>query len=172
MLKTITSETHGVVIEMAYFTDNNITGKPIYESDICKLHIDAECALNKAISRAKCGDLTLKIFDAYRPSFAQEKLWNFLPDPLYVMPPFMGSSHTRGIAVDLTLVDKSGSELDMGTKFDDMSDCSHHFSRKINADTHKNRLILLGIMLSSGFDMINGEWWHYELPNALSYPLL
>lgn len=172
MLEIISNDSHGVIVEMAYFSVNNITGKPIYEDGICKLHADAVSALNEAILIAKSSQLTLKIFDAYRPSYAQEILWRFFPDPLYVRPPSIGSNHTRGIAVDLTLVDKFGSQLCMGTKFDEMSSASHHFSKEISPKAHTNRLILLGIMLSSGFDMINNEWWHYELPNASKYPLI
>lgn len=171
MLKIITEDSHDVVIDLAYASDNNITGKAIYQDNICKLHADAELALIKAVSIAKLSEVKIKIFDGFRPICAQEKLWQFFPDPLYVRPPSLGSNHTRGIALDITLVDKNGIELSMGTNFDEMSSSSHHFTNEINSLAQRNRLLLLGIMLSSGFDMIDSEWWHYELPNATKYPL-
>jgi D-alanyl-D-alanine dipeptidase len=171
MLKIITEDSHDVIIDLAYASDNNITGKTIYKNNICKLHAEAELALKKAVSIAKLSDLKIKIFDGFRPIYAQEKLWQFFPDSLYVRPPSIGSNHTRGIALDITLVDKYGFKLSMGTNFDEMSSSSHHFTKEINSIAQKNRLLLLGIMLSSGFDRIDSEWWHYELPNATKYPL-
>ena len=62
--------------------------------------------------------LGLKMFDCYRPRPAQQRLWDVVPDPDYVTPPAKGSMHNRGLAVDLTLVDANGKELNMGTPYD------------------------------------------------------
>ena len=85
----------------------------------------------------------------------------------YVSHPSEGvATHVRGIAIDLTLVDKNGKELDMGTGFDDMSEQSHHNSKAIqesNKEAKKNRQILAEIMQKSGFQIYENEWWHYNL---------
>ena len=54
----------------------------------------------------------LKIFDAYRPVNVQKKLWDILPDANFIAPPEKGSPHSRGVAVDLTLVDENNNEED------------------------------------------------------------
>jgi D-alanyl-D-alanine dipeptidase len=76
------------------------------------------------------------------------------------------------VAVDLTLIDADGQPLDMGTGFDDMRELSHQFFPDLPVAVQRNRLLLLGIMLSAGFRHIDSEWWHYELPDAEDYPLI
>jgi D-alanyl-D-alanine dipeptidase len=93
----------------------------------------------------------LKIFDAFRPHEAQEALWAVLPVPGYVADPAKGSNHTRGVAVDLTLLDAAGKELDMGTPVDTMTAASHHFYRRPLLRVQLNRMYLLTIMLEAGF---------------------
>lgn len=171
-LVCITEESHGVKISLAYATADNITGRKIYSNTVCALHPDAEQCLRKAVAHAQRAGFSLLIYDAYRPTQAQQRLWDFLPDDHYVTPPTKGSAHTRGVAIDLSLVDKNGVALDMGTGFDDMSSLSHTDCQDLPEHIIQNRLLLLGIMLHAGFKEINYEWWHYQLPNAFEYPLL
>ena len=112
------------------------------------------------------------MFDGYRPPKAQEIFWKHLPDPRYVADIVQGSNHSRGVAVDLTLVDERGQELDMGTTFDTMNERSHHFDPGLSVQAQRNRLWLLAIMTQAGFKRIDSEWWHYELPEALEFPLI
>ena len=77
----------------------------------------------------------------------------------------------RGVAVDLTLIDRHGAPLDMGTGFDDFSDRAHHDHPAVSANVQRNRFILLGLMSAAGWDFYMKEWWHYQLFNARSYPL-
>ena len=64
----------------------------------------------------------LKIWDAFRPTYAQFVLWDICPDSIYVANPNEGfSSHSRGNTVDITIVDVNGDELVMPTAFDDCS---------------------------------------------------
>ena len=168
----ITAKQHKVLIDLVYASPNNLIGKPIYGSARCLLHREAEPHLRKAVDLAALAGLKLKVFDAYRPPQAQEVFWQYLPDPRYVADIGQGSNHSRGVAVDLTLVDEAGQELDMGTCFDAMVELSHHFNPQVSAQAHRNRLWLLGIMTQAGFQPIDSEWWHYELPEALAYPLI
>jgi D-alanyl-D-alanine dipeptidase len=83
-----------------------------------------------------------------------------------------GSNHSRGTAIDLTLLDANGAPLDMGTGFDDMTALSAHFAADLPPAMHRNRLLLLGIMQAAGFRPIPSEWWHYELPGSRTLPLI
>jgi D-alanyl-D-alanine dipeptidase len=168
----ITPASHGVEIDLAYATPNNLTGKPIYQRAHCLLLAPAEAALRRAIDIAAKSGLRLRIFDAYRPPQAQQVLWDFLPDPTYIADLKRGSNHSRGTAVDLTLVDAEGAALDMGTAFDAMTEDSWHFHAGLPAAVQRNRLLLLGIMHGAGFTHIASEWWHYELPGSLALPLI
>lgn len=161
-----------VVLNIAYATKDNVTGKPIYGRAGCYLHRDAVPPLERAIGLAADLGLRLMIFDAFRPSEAQWVLWNHSPDPEFVADPRRGSPHSRGLAVDLTLIDETGRPLDMGTPFDDFTPHSHHGCREIPAEAQRNRAILLGLMTAAGWDFYGSEWWHYQLFGPRAYPVL
>jgi D-alanyl-D-alanine dipeptidase len=168
----ITEDTHNIILELRYATRNNITGARIYNDDRCFIHNDASILLKRSIKLAQDQNLRVKVFDAYRPRSVQEALWAHSPDPNYVTPPEKGSPHTRGVAIDLTLVDTNGQELDMGTDFDDLSPRAHHGATDISSQVAANRYLLLGIMMSAGWDLFLNEWWHYQMFKAREYPLL
>ncbi len=154
-------------LEIAYATSDNFTGKPVYAQPHCYLHQDAYEKFFIALDLANAQGYSLKIFDAFRPQEAQEKLWAFCPDPNYICPPDKGSPHSRGVAVDLILVNqKTGKDLDMGTPFDDFTVRSHHGNTDVRLEAQRNRFILMGIMLTAGWDFYRNEWWHYQLFNA------
>ena len=166
-----------VDLDMRYATTNNVTGEKIYDQPSTALHPDAADALQKAIALAKIQGLRFKIFDAFRPLAAQEFLFSKFPDggPYegFVSNPKTGSvPHCRGVAVDLTLLDELGNELDMGTEFDNFTNLAAHGCTTIPALAQKNRYILFGIMLSAGWDFYRREWWHYQLPNPRNYPIV
>ena len=171
-LVQITGDSHGVVIDLVYAGDANFTGRAIYDHPLCFLHPEAEACLRKAVIAARGLGLGLKIFDAFRPHEAQEALWAFAPDPDYIADPKQGSNHTRGVALDLTLVDDRGEALDMGTPVDTMSAESHHFYPAHPASVQVNRMKLLTVMLEAGFVHHPREWWHYQLPDAQRFPLV
>lgn len=171
-LVIIDEDSYQVVIDLAYATAQNIAGRPVYTQAQCALHRDAAAALKRASEYARLAGLQLKIFDAYRPQAAQDIFWTVLDDPRYVSDPSQGSNHTRGIAVDLTLINSQGEPLDMGTDFDEMSETSHHLYPGYDPQVQQNRFLLLGIMQKAGFQPLATEWWHYELPNRHLYPLI
>lgn len=168
----ITPATHGVDIDLVYATERNLTGKPIYKAAHCLLLEPAEAALRHAVELARQIGTTLRIFDAYRPPQAQQVLWDFLPDPTYVADLTRGSNHSRGTALDLTLLDEHGNALDMGTGFDAMTIESEHFHPGLPQQVQRNRLLLLGVMHAAGFTHIRSEWWHYELPGSRTLPVI
>lgn len=171
-LSIITEAEYGVKIALAYATTDNFTGKLIYKNAVCALLPEAAECLRKAATHAKRLGYTLIIYDAFRPRAAQQKLWDFLPDPHYITPPDKGSAHTRGVAIDLGLLDANGNTIDMGTGFDDMTALSHTDCANLPHEILRNRAVLLGIMLHAGFKEIKYEWWHYQLPQAFDYPLI
>lgn len=162
-----------LLIDIRYATADNFTGAPVYKSGKCFLHPEAAEKIERAVGLAKPLGLTLKIFDAFRPIEVQQALWNHTPDPEFLSEPGVGSTpHCRGVAVDLTLVDKNGKELDMGTAFDAFTPLSHHGNQEIPAAAQQNRHLLMGIMTTAGWDFYRNEWWHYQLFNARSYPVI
>ena len=170
----ITEKEFDVVIDLKYAQTDNFTGQVIYLHDQCFLHPIAAKALQKAVIVAKNLGYKIKVFDAFRPQSAQERLWQVCPNPDYVADPKIGSNHTRGVAIDLTLLDMTtGEELDMGTGFDTMDVCSHHFYLGLGQEIMQiNRMRLLTVMLTAGFVHHPREWWHYQLPNAASFELV
>jgi D-alanyl-D-alanine dipeptidase len=168
----IDPDRYGVGINLVYTTAANLTGQVIYQSADCLLHRDAAARLAKASELAQLAGYRLEVLDAYRPPYAQQLLWRALPNGEYVRDPALGSHHSRGVAVDVTLLDEQGAELDMGTGFDDMRELSHPFNPDLPVPVQRNRLLLLGIMMGAGFAPIASEWWHFELPGAERYPLI
>jgi zinc D-Ala-D-Ala dipeptidase len=160
-----------VELALAYATPDNVTGAPIYAHARCYLHHEAAAALERAIALARALGLRFRIFDAFRPSEAQWVLWNKFPDPEFVADPRRGSPHSRGVAVDLTLLDAAGAALEMGTGFDDFRPIAHHANLQVSAEAQRNRALLLGIMTAAGWDFYRNEWWHYQLFNARRFPL-
>lgn len=169
-LITISRPTFDVDISIKYATADNFTGKPVYKAAKCLLHKEAAEKLQTAIQLAKPLGYRILVFDAYRPTEAQWKLWEHTPDPDFLADPNKGSPHSRGVAIDLTLTDEAG-PIYMGTEFDEFSPLSHHGRTDISEIAQKNRMILMGIMTTAGWDFYRNEWWHYQLFNSRSYPL-
>ena len=161
-----------VLIDLKYSSSDNFTKKKILSNQICLIHKIAYEHLELAANIAEKLSFTLKIFDAYRPVFVQNKLWEYYPDPNFIVPPSKGSPHSRGIAIDLTLTNFNGEQLDMGTDFDEFSKLSYHGNLDISEKAYKNRMILLGIMTDAGWDFFRNEWWHYQLFNSKKYPII
>ncbi|MBK47914.1 MAG: D-alanyl-D-alanine dipeptidase [Pelagibacteraceae bacterium] len=168
----ITKKKYPIEIDLLYATKKNFTGKQIYKKKDCYLHKEALPLFKKSIAIAQKLDYKIKIFDAFRPTEAQWKLWEHTPDDNFIAHPKKGSPHSRGVAIDLTLVNKNNKELDMGTGFDSFSKKSFHGNTSINKKAQKNRLILLGIMSAAGWDFYKKEWWHYQLFNSKKYKLI
>jgi D-alanyl-D-alanine dipeptidase len=171
-LVEITSVGADVDIDLAYATTRNFTGAPVYRTARCLLHRDAAAALDRAVALAGAVGLRFRIFDALRPSEAQWALWAHTPDPEVLADPRRGSPHSRGVAVDLTLIGQDGQALAMGTEFDAFTPLSHHGNLDVGAEVQRNRALLLGIMTSAGWDFYRNEWWHYQLFHSRSYKLL
>ena len=172
MLTEIAPPAFDIDLELLYATADNLSGAPIYRSPVCLLHPDAARRLTEAIRLARGIGCRLRVYDAFRPAEAQWRLWHAFSDPTYIADPRLGSNHTRGVAIDLTLADAAGVPLDMGTGFDAMTERSHHGRSDLTAEQQRNRALLLGVMVAAGWEHYPSEWWHYQLPDAGRYPLL
>ena len=176
-LVEITTEKFDVIFDLRYAQKNNVCGHKLYAYPFCYLHQAAIAPLEKAIKSAKNLGLKLKIFDGFRPLEVQRYMFDKFPsdDPKggFISNPDGGViPHCRGVAIDLTLVDGDGKELDMGTDFDEFSELAFHNCEKISVEAQRNRLILLGIMSAAGWDFYSKEWWHFQLFKPREYPVV
>jgi D-alanyl-D-alanine dipeptidase len=149
-------------IEMRYAGENNIVDRPIYGSPNAYLRLGTAKKLKKAQEEFLGCGYSLKVWDAYRPPQAQFELWERFPDARFLVNPHISfSQHSYGIAVDVTLVDKQGKELDMPTDFDDFTSKADRDYQDICPEQTNNALLLEMVMKESGFDSIFYEWWHF-----------
>ncbi len=159
-----------IVLDMRYATSNNFVKIQLYDCGKCYLRPPVAKALLEVQKDLETQHLGLKMFDCFRPRPIQQKLWDKVPDPRYVTNPAKGSMHNRGAAVDLTIVDANGKELDMGTEFDYFGQKAYHTYTKHNDTINANRKILKETMEKHGFSSIRTEWWHYSYKKG-SYKL-
>ena len=154
------------VFDMKYATDANFLKTQVYDCDECYLRMKTIKNLIDANTEFQSLGYKIKLYDCYRPLDIQKKMWEIVSNADYVADPKKGSVHNRGGAVDITLVDSEGKELDMGTSFDFFGpEASHNyqgFSRKIR----KNRTLLKEVMLKHNFKSFDSEWWHYNLVDS------
>ncbi len=160
----------GIRLDIRYATANNFTKSKIYDCPRCLLRPEAAEALVKANKALKAKGYALKMFDCYRPRPYQQRLWDKVPDPDYVTPPTKGSMHSRGAAVDLTIVDMQGRELEMGTPYDFFGKEAHTDYKGLSARVQANRDLLRTTLEAVGFKGIRTEWWHFSYQKR-SYPL-
>ena len=179
-----------IVQEIRYYSTYNFIGERIdgYEEPCALLTQEAARALKAVSGELIVQGYRLKVYDAYRPACAVKQfvLWGIEDQDIRMKPYFYPelekqelfrkgyiakqSSHSRGSAVDLTLLDmKTGEELDMGSPFDLFSEQSHPDYKGITDEQYENRMLLQSVMVRNGFQPIDCEWWHFSLQNE-PYP--
>ncbi len=161
-----------IILDIRYATSDNFLHRPVYKQARCFLVKEAAERLNEVQKELQSIGLGLKVFDGYRPLSVQKKMWAIMPDPGYVANPKHGSRHNRGSAVDVTLVDSTGRELQMPTPFDSFSPRAHQNYKHLPAKIRQNRWILRTVMEKHGFVPIRTEWWHYNLKDWDKYPIM
>ena len=180
----------GILQEIRYHSTYNFIGERIdgYEEPCALLTVEAARALKAVAGEMAVRGFRLKVFDAYRPVRAVKHfvLWGIEDQDIRMKPYFYPtlekqalfaegyiakrSSHSRGSAVDLTLLDMdTGKELDMGSPFDLFSPLSHPDCRDVTEEQFENRMLLQQVMVRSGFRPIDCEWWHFSLQDE-PYP--
>jgi D-alanyl-D-alanine dipeptidase len=198
-----------ILLDIRYHTDHNFVGRPIdgYLEPRCLLTAQAAQALHRAQTAARAKGYNLKVYDCYRPMRAGEDFvaWarrpgdqttkaefypNLAKDELFAEGYVGGArtSHSRGTAVDLTLVPlpspaqrpyRKGEPLtsctapahqrfpdntvDMGTGYDCFDARSHTLNPAVTGAQRDHRLLLRQLMTGAGFVNYANEWWHYDL---------
>lgn len=165
-----------VLVSLMYAGPDNFTGAPLYGT-LTKAYLRPEAAKSVAAAQSRLSELKpgyrLKIYDAARPMNAQKRMYNKVrgtSKARYVSNPANGGGlHNYGMAVDVTIVDDEGNELDMGTAIDYMGREAHIDNEealvrngKLTAGQVENRRLLRRVMRSAGFTTINSEWWHFN----------
>ncbi len=168
-LVELTQVSPKILLDIRYATPNNFTGKPVYASARCFLLRKTAERLHRVQNNLEKIGLGLKVFDGYRSPAAQKIFWSLVPDLRYVADPKVGSRHSRGASVDLTLVKEDGSNMLMPTDFDDFTKKA---SRRYLGPFFENRDLLEREMKAEGFIPWEHEWWHYDDPDWESCPIL
>lgn len=162
-----------LVLDLRYATEDNFLERKVYPDDArCLLRPETVERLEKAAKALREQGFRLRVYDCYRPRSVQWEMWKILPKPGYVADPRKGSHHNRGTAVDLTLADKEGRELEMPTGFDTFSKAAHHGYAGASAAAIKHREVLREAMEAAGFKKNRMEWWHYSIPGSGKFPVL
>lgn len=153
-----------IYVELRYATENNFTGVKIYDFTEAYLRYGTVKKLTQVQKELKQQGYGLKIWDAYRPFEAQQKLWEVYPDPNYVANPANGmKKHNLGGTVDITMVAADGTVISMPTEFDDFSlKADRDYSDIEDEEAVKNVMILQNAMENNGFTGYQGEWWDYS----------
>ncbi len=159
-----------VKVDLRYATKKNFVGRSLYSCSRCFLRKEAAKALLMAAKELKQQGYQLVVWDCYRPVAVQWALWRVFPNPNYVAPPFQGSWHNKGLAVDVSLADRNGNLLDMGTDFDDFSEKAHRGYQQLPKQVLKRRWLLYKVMRKQGFWAHPKEWWHFVYLGK-DYPL-
>ena len=179
-----------VVQEIRYYSTYNFIGERIdgYEEPVALLTKEAARALTAVSNEMFVQGYRLKVFDAYRPVSAVRQfiLWGIEDRDIRMKPYFYPtlekqelfnkgyiakrSSHSRGSAIDLTLLDmRTGKEVDMGSPFDLFSEASHPDYAGVTKEQYENRMLLQRTMMRNGFLPLACEWWHFVLKDE-PYP--
>tara|TARA_R110002050_G_scaffold200492_1_gene335356 strand:+ start:14735 stop:15430 length:696 start_codon:yes stop_codon:yes gene_type:complete len=179
----ITDVVPNVLLDIRYYGTDNFVGRRVegYEKPVAI--VTKECAQHLqrvALEVAKL-NYQLKIMDAYRPQRAVNHFSKWAMDladtltkskyypevdksDLFKLNYIASKSgHSRGSTVDLTLVDKNGMELDMGSTWDYFGTTSWPSDTSISKLAQKNRNYLRSVMLENGFQPYHEEWWHFTL---------
>jgi len=167
-------------VELKYSTSDNFIKKDVY-GDLTRAYLQPNVAnklaqASKLLQQSNPG-FHLLVYDAARPNAAQYALWDALDElnipasrkTMYVADPKIGSNHNFGCAVDLTVVDRNGEPLDMGTKYDYFGVLAYPRAEtemlragKLTPKQISNRNILRSVMVKTGFTANTTEWWHFD----------
>jgi len=159
--------------DVKYASTNNFTNQILYPTDKVYIRkIVGEALADIQTHLLENLNLRIKIYDGYRPLSVQKKMWKIMPDDRYVANPATGSRHNRGAAVDLTLIDSTGTELDMGTEYDNFTERAHYDYPNIPDESKTNRKILRDVMIKFGFTPIESEWWHFDFKGWKMFSIL
>lgn len=150
-----------ITVDLRYATTRNFTHQVIYDFTTAIARTGTAEKLARASATLRTQGYRLKVWDAYRPVTAQQRLFDVYPNPSFVAPPNPNFSHQKGVTFDLTLCDQAGHELEMQSAFDDFSERAHRtFPRTPTQEAHYQ--LLDQAMTQAGFVGYDNEWWDYR----------
>ena len=172
-LVDLTSLVPDAVLDLRYATADNFLGRKLYPQARCLLLRPAAERLHRAAARLRRQGYRLLLWDCYRPPWAQWEMWRHRPRAGYLAHPRRGSHHSRGAAVDLSLVTLAGGPVEMPSPFD-------AFDRRARADAtegvsaaaRRHRQLLRRALEAEGFLVNPAEWWHFATRDARSHPVI
>lgn len=150
-----------IIVDLRYATTNNFTHQVIYDFKQAIARIDTAKKLREANQALRKQGYRIKVWDAYRPVYAQEKLFEVWPDPTWVAKPNPNFSHQKGVTFDVTLTDMACNELEMPTAFDDFTAAAKRDAPR-NTVADKHYRILTEAMEAAGFVGYENEWWDFR----------
>ncbi len=156
-----------IIVDLKYATSDNFTHQVVYDFDQAISRIDTVKKLAQASKALKDKGYRIKIWDAYRPTYAQKRLFDVYPDPIWVAEPDPNFSHQKGVTFDLTLTDKDGNDVEMPTAFDDFTGAAKRNEKSSwTPAAQKNYDILNEAMRQAGFVGYENEWWDFRDSDA------
>lgn len=156
--------------EIRYATPYNFTGTQLYPFPAAYVRRELIPHLEAIQNELAKEGLGLKIYDGYRPMPIQLKMWDLIHDERFVSNPAVNCGrHTRGTAVDVTLVDKSGNPLPMPSDFDEFSPRAAVTYAGGTEEQRRNRDHLQRVMTRHGFQSYPDEWWHFDFSGWEKY---
>lgn len=181
------------VCDSMYYHWKEIGNKPLPDSSPNIIVRESVKSMLSAAEKALPAGYRFKIYDGWRSIKVQQALWDHYrninrqahPDlsdseideltrhfvSLPSLDESLPSLHNTGGAIDLTIIDPYGNELDMGCEFDDFSEKAYSdYFEKIDSDyavsIRNNRRLLYNAMINAGFTNLPSEWWHYDYGDA------
>lgn len=171
-LVDIKTVNRNILLDIRYATTNNFLKRKLYPSARCLLRSSVAQKLSQVQQNLEKIGLGLKVYDCYRPLSVTRQMWEAMPDPRYVANPAQGSRHNRGAAVDVTLVDRNGKELEMPTEFDNFTEKAYRDYQGGSAASRKNSQLLEKVMREGGFVPLATEWWHFDAEDSQKFSIL
>ncbi len=162
---------YDVKVSMKLSTDDTSIGEPFYERNLCLIQYDTLQKFIKAIEIFKNDGYTVVIYDAYRPTSVQQRWFDVVKVHKWVADPSrgMGGIHDRGTALDISLIDSEGNEIEMPTPMHTFTNESARNNENMTDRARDNMDYMTEVMVSCGFSYINSEWWHFQCVNTRNY---
>jgi len=169
LIEVTSEKVPGLVLEIRYATEQNITGKKIYADKRAWLREETIRKLAQVARELEEKGYRLVLWDGWRPASAQKALWAAKPDGRFLTPPNRISRHTRGTSVDVSLADRSGKILEMPSDHDEFTDRADEDFSDVPKEVAQRARLLRKAMFRAGFSGVPDEWWHYDLRDWASY---
>ena len=169
LIEVTSEKVPGLVLEIRYATEQNITGKKIYTDKRAWLREETIRKLAQVARELEEKGYRLVLWDGWRPASAQKALWAAKPDGRFLTPPNRISRHTRGTSVDVSLADRNGKILEMPSDHDEFTDRADEDFSDVPKEVAQRARLLRKAMFRAGFSGVPDEWWHYDLRDWASY---